>query len=112
MAKEAYEIKEGKVIDYTITKDTEVGEVVALGNMIGIAMVSGVAGETIGLSIEGVYSIKAKASEAIVVGDELFFDKSNRELTITATDNSRAGIAVSTKSASAIGSVEVKLNIG
>ena len=112
MAKEAYEVKEGSVIDYTLTGDTEVGAVVPLGGITGVAAVSGLAGETIGLHIEGVYEIAAATADAVSVGDELFFDATARALTTTATGNARAGIAVTAKPANTAGTVQVKLNVG
>ena len=111
MAKEAIEIQDGKSVDYTLTEDVSVGDVVPLGTgMIGVATVSGLAGETIALRIEGVYEIKAKTDDAITVGDLLYFDTTNRELTTTETDNVRVGRAVSAKAANVAGSVSIKLN--
>jgi predicted RecA/RadA family phage recombinase len=112
MTKEAYEVKDGSVIDYTLTGDTAVGTVVPLTNIIGVAMVSGLTGETIGLAIDGVYEIAAADADAVAVGDVLYFDATNRVLTTTTTGNARAGIAVSAKPANTPGAVQVKLNVG
>ncbi|WP_201353824.1 DUF2190 family protein [Hydrogenimonas urashimensis] len=111
MAKQAVEIQEGKTIDYDLAADTNVGDIVELGDgMVGIATVSGVSGETIALKIEGVYEIAAATADAIAVGDELYFDATNGVVTKTSTDNTRAGRAVSAKAASTTGSVYVKIN--
>ena len=111
MTKEAVEIQNGVTIDYDLTADVSVGDVVPLGTgMIGIATVSGIAGETIALQVENVFEIAAAAADAIAVGDLLYFDETNRVLTKTATDNVRAGRAVSAKAGSTAGSILVKIN--
>ncbi len=119
MAKEAIEIQNGEYIDYTLTGDVSVGDVVPLGTgMIGIATTSGLAGETIALEIEDVYQIAAATADEINVGDKLYFDHTNRELTTKADSNgdgtgtpfAPAGRAVTAKAANVAGTVNVKLN--
>ncbi len=111
MAKEAVEIQNGVTIDYDLTADVSVGDVVPLGTgMIGVATVSGLAGETIAVGVENVYEIAAAAADAIAVGDLLYFDATNRVLTKTASGNVRAGRAVSAKAGSASGTVLIKIN--
>jgi len=121
MAKEAIEIQDGKTIDYTLTEDVSVGDVVPFGTgMIGVATVSGLAGETIALAIENVYQMPAATADGIGVGDKLYFDHTNRELTLksdsngdgTGTPFAPAGRAVTTKAANVAGTVNVKLNQG
>lgn len=111
MAKEAIEVQEGDVIDYTLTGAVDVGDVVPLGTgMIGIAMNSGLTGEVIGLKIEDVYEINGATADAIAIGDVVYFDVTARAITTTATANTRAGRAVSAKSAAVAGTVFVKIN--
>ena len=111
MAKEAVEIQNGETIDYELTADVNVGDVIPLGSeMVGIATVSGISGETIAVEIEDVFEIAAASADAISVGDLLYWDASNKVVTKTATDNTRAGRAVSAKGASTTGSVYVKIN--
>ena len=115
MAKEAIEIQDGNTVDYVLGADTEVGRVVPLADMIGVATVSGLSGETIALKIVGVYEIAAKTADEIAVGDKLYFDPTDRELTISADDGGNnayvpAGHAVSPKAGSVAGKVWVKIN--
>ena len=112
MTKEAIERQKGEVIDFTLQEDANVGDVVVAGNLVGVATVSGLAGETIGLKIEDVWEIKAKDADAVNVGDLLYWDATNRELTTTATNNTKAGIAISAKAANSAGTVLIKLNVG
>lgn len=111
MAKEAIEIQKGDVIDYTLTGAVDVGDVVPLGTgMIGVALNSGLSGEIIGLEIEDVYEINATTADAIAIGDVVYFNVTTRAITKTATDNVRAGRALSAKAAATAGTVFVKIN--
>jgi len=112
MAKEAYEVQDGRVIDFTLAADTNVGDVVPMGKICGVATVSGLAGDVIGVHTEGVYTVAATVVDAISVGDELFFDATTREVTTTSTGNARIGVAITAKSANSAGTVDVKLNVG
>lgn len=110
MAKEAIEIQVGSKIDLTLTEDVSVGDVIPLGTeMIGIATVSGLTGEVIAVETEKVWELTAKSSNAISVGSTVYFDTTAREITTTATDNIKAGKAVTSKTAVA-GTINVKLN--
>ena len=109
--KEALEIQDGRVIDYTLAGSVNVGDVIPLGSsMVGIAVISGLAGEVISVDTEKVWQVTAKTSEAIAVGDILYFDVTNRELTKTSTGNVKAGKAMTSKSAVA-GTINIKINI-
>jgi len=113
MAKEAVEKQNGSILDITLSSDVNVGDIVPLGSsMVSIACSSGLTGEVIAVETEKVWTINAKTADAIEIGDVLYFDDSNRELTVTATSNIKAGIAVSSKSTATAGTIDIKLNIG
>jgi len=116
MAKEAVLYKEGKKIDFTLTKKVNVGAVVPLGlTMIGIASTSGLTGEVVALEVEGIYEINAATADAIAIGDKVYFDHTNRVITTASDSNGDgsgdkfavAGIATSTKAANVAGTVLV-----
>ena len=109
--KQAIEKYDGRVIPYTCTKEVTVGDVIPLGvSMIGIAVNSGLIGEEISVELEKVWTIKAKTADVIAVGDVVYWDDTEKEITKEATDNTYAGRAMSSK-ASVAGTVEVKLNV-
>jgi len=110
MAKEAIEIQEGQTIDHTLTSDVNVGDVIPLGTMVGVAVTSGLTGEVIAVKLEGVWQITATTADAITVGAIVYFDATNRVVTITATANTLAGKAVSAKAGATAGSILVKIN--
>lgn len=111
MVKEAIEVQEGDVIDYTLTSAVDVGDVVPLGtSMIGIAVNSGLTGEVIGLAIEDVYEINATTADVIAIGDVVYFDTATRAITTVSAGKIRSGRAVSKKAAAVAGTVFVKIN--
>jgi predicted RecA/RadA family phage recombinase len=113
MAKEATEYQKGEVLDITLTGDKAVGDVIVLGDsMIGVTASAGLSGETIAVEVEKVWTINAKTADAISIGDFLYWDATNKELTTTATDNTKAGVAVSAKGATVAGTVNIKINVG
>lgn len=110
--KEAIRIQEGEKIGFTLTGATNVGDVVPLGTgMVGVASTSGLTGEEVTLEMEGVYEVNAATTDVVAIGDLLYFDVANRVLTVVATDNVRAGRAMSAKAASVAGVVSVLINV-
>ncbi len=109
--KKAIEYQVGKVIEFTCTAEVIVGDVVPIGTlMVGIAVNSGLVGEKITLEMEKVWTIKAKEADVISLGTPVYWDDSNNELTITAIDNTYAGVSLSSKTATA-GTINVKINV-
>lgn len=111
VVKKAIEKYEGKVIPFYCTGEVVVGDVVPVGvSMVGIAVNSGLVGEKISLELEKVWTIKAKDSEAIAIGDVVYWDDTDKEMTKVDTDNTYAGRALSSKGTSA-GTIDVKINV-
>lgn len=108
--KMAVEKFNGETINYICENNVKSGDVIAMGGLIGIAVQNGSIGESISVNISKVWSIKAKDSEAIKVGDTLYWDDSAKELTKTKSSNTQAGKAVSSKGATA-GNIDIKINI-
>lgn len=109
--KEAVEIQEGKTLNLTLTGDVDGGDFIPFGTgMTVVACTAGLTGEEIAVETSKVWEANATTADAIAIGDVVYFDATARELTTTATDNSRAGRAVSAKAGSTAGTVLVKLN--
>lgn len=110
--KEATLYQHGKTIDIELSGAVSVGDVIPLGtNGIGVACTTGLSGETIAVDIEGVFEINAKTADAITAYGLVYFDTINREVTITATSNVRAGRALYAKAGGTAGTVYVKINV-
>lgn len=111
LVKKAIEKYDGKVIPFYCTGEVVVGDVVPVGvSMVGIAVQSGLVGEKISLEIEKVWTIKAKDTDVISVGDVVYWDDSLKVITIDNTDTVYAGRAMSPKGATA-GTIDVKINV-
>ena len=100
-------IESGEVKDFTLSGTVAAGALVAIGDMVGVALGSGVSGQTIAVSLEGVYEVP-KASGAITLGQKLYLDNG----AVTTSDNSGANKLVGyawTAAVSAATTVQVKL---
>lgn len=111
MAKEAVEFQKGSIIDVTLTEDVNVGDIIPLGDMVSVAVVSGLSGEQIAVEIEKVWKINAKTADEISFGKTVYFDSTTREITTTAESNTKAGKSISSKAAATAGFVYVKINV-
>lgn len=109
--KEAIEIQLGEVLDFTLSSAVNVGDVIPLGSsMVCVANMTGLPNEQITVTTERVWTINATTADAFDMGDEVFFNVTSREITKTSSGNTRAGRAVSIKTAGTAGTVNVKLN--
>jgi predicted RecA/RadA family phage recombinase len=100
----------GDVIDYTPSSAVSAGDVVVIGNIVGVATEDIAADDLGSLAIEGVFSL-AKATlstSAITQGTKLYWDASGEQVTETEGSNKVAGYATKAASASDT-TVEVKL---
>jgi predicted RecA/RadA family phage recombinase len=109
MSKEATRIQAGAVVDYTASGTIANGDIIPLADRVGVALNDAVSGDVISLELEGVFNIAAKTADAITFGALVYFDATNREVTTTSTDNTKAGIAITTKAGATAGSVDVKI---
>ncbi len=83
--------------------------VVVIGSIIGIALDAVTTGATGVLEIGRIWSLPKHAGETWVQGDELYWDATNRYLTLTSTGNTRAGRATA-NAASAASTANINLN--
>ena len=80
-------------IDYTPEADVAAGDVVIIGDLVGIAKLDIKAGELGALALVGVFDIPKATGEgtAIAVGTIVFWDAENSQVTTTAGDNKYLG---------------------
>jgi predicted RecA/RadA family phage recombinase len=100
-------IESGDVKDFTLSGTVASGALVAIGDMVGVALSAGVSGQTIGVRLSGVFEV-AKAAGAITIGAKLYLASG----AVTTTDNSGANKFVGyawTAAASGDATVQVKL---
>ena len=70
-------VHDGLAIDYTPTVNVAAGEIVALGNLVGIARVD-IPANTLGaLAVVGVFDV-SKGASAFAAGDAVYFDSATK----------------------------------
>lgn len=71
-------VKEGKVLPYTVPTATTItsGQVVKVGNVLGVALDGGTAGDVIQIQTEGVFTVPKVSAAVIAVGESLTWDVS------------------------------------
>ena len=90
----------GETLDYTAEDAVANGQVVSLGNRIGVAGNDIAEGATGALHVTGVYIMDKKASEKITMGAPVYYDTAEDEITATEKGNIPAGYAAATAEAS------------
>ena len=83
----------GETLDYTATEAVTNGQVVSLGNRIGVAGNDIAESATGALHVTGVYVMDKKASEKITMGTPVYYDTTADEITATEKGNVPAGYA-------------------
>jgi predicted RecA/RadA family phage recombinase len=81
----------GDVIDYTAAATITSGDPVLMGDLLGVAQISGVSGDVIPVAIEGVYEIAKTNPQVQAIGVKLYWDAGTSTLTTTASTNKLAG---------------------
>lgn len=104
-------VHKGDTIDYTPTADVAVGDVVVLGELVGVANRNIPANTRGGLAVTGVFDFpKASGtSTAITVGSNVYWDATNKQATTTSTNNKLIGKTV-LAAADADATVRVRLS--
>jgi predicted RecA/RadA family phage recombinase len=76
-------IEEGKVIQHVLVADVVAGGVVKIGNLLGVAVTSGVTGDTIAVALHGVYELPKLSSDNMMLGLPVYWDTTPGECTLT-----------------------------
>jgi predicted RecA/RadA family phage recombinase len=85
---------DGCAVTVTLAANTDSGDVVIQGSLIGIAVTSGLSGEDIAINLEGAYLLPKATGVAFTQGDRLLWDISSQHLTkTTASDTVFFGLA-------------------
>jgi len=104
-------VQRGDVLDYVATATITSGDVIEFTDCIGVAAKDAVSGATVAVAMTGVFNLAKVAATAWSLGDKLYWDATNNELTTTATANIPVGIAAA-DAASADTTAKVLLNPG
>ena len=102
-------IQNGKTITLTAPHDLSSGDALLVNALFGVACSNALAGEEVETTLEGVFDLPKKTEQQVDQGAKLYWDNTNRELTTTASGNTRVG--ASAKAAGpAEASVAIRIN--
>ncbi|WP_238372427.1 DUF2190 family protein [Heliomarina baculiformis] len=101
-------IQKGDNITVNSPNDVLSGAGVIIGNLFGVANGDAQTGKPVVLSTVGVFDLPKKTADDIAVGDTVYWDDTNSELTVTATDNTRVGVAITANAGA--GTIVTRLN--
>ncbi|MDT3335661.1 DUF2190 family protein [Shewanella sp. SP1S1-7] len=86
-------VQDGKTISFTPTAAVASGEAVLLATLLVVA-IGAIAANTLGEGVtEGVFELPKKSTDVVALGVDLYWDDTEKELTTTATDNTKVGKA-------------------
>ena len=71
-------VQEGNVLPFTVPSATTItsGQVVKMGNTLGVALTGGTAGQVVQVKIDGVFTVPKVAAAVIKAGESLTWDVS------------------------------------
>lgn len=72
MAKNLYQ--DGRVWDHTLTAPAQSGDVIVVGDTVGIAITSGLTGDTIALHVVNVFDLPKASATTFAQGDPVYWD--------------------------------------
>lgn len=93
---------EGLSIDYTPGSALTAGTVTVLsgataGKLIGIPGQDIEANKLGSLDISGIWEVDAKSTDVFAIGEKVYWDAGNSQLTVTSSGNTLAGVVVKAK---------------
>jgi len=109
-------IQAGEVIDYTAGADISSGDVVAVGNLVGVAITDIANGEVGAVAIEGVFELPKVSAAVIGAGETVNWDASAGEFDDNAATPATGDLTGGCVAVAAAGNgdttVKVKINVG
>lgn len=85
----------GDKLAITLAANANSGDLVVVNNLFGVAETSGSTGDVVTVATGGVWALpKANAASTLIaVGGNVYWDGTNSKVTISATSNTRIGVA-------------------
>lgn len=93
-------VQAGMRIAITAAADITSGDGVLTGALFGVAFGDAASGEVVTIERVGVFELPKLGTDVIAVGDKVYWDDTEKHLTVTATGNTLVGCAVQAAAAS------------
>lgn len=101
-------VQRGENITIPAPSDTTSGDMVVMGGLHGVALVTASAGDDLTITTRGVFILSKVATDVFAIGDSVYFASADKLATATADGNTLIGVAVE---AEAAGSASVSVLI-
>lgn len=102
-------IQDGDVLNHTAAAALISGQALLLGVRLGVALTDAAIGDTIAVAVKGVFDLPKLSTDNVAQGAALYWDDTNKRLTVTATANTLAGYAAAASGAG-VATVNISLN--
>ena len=102
-------IQDGTKIDFTAGADTAAGAGVLIGVRVGVACNAVLNGAVGVAAMSGVFTLPKLSTDVVAIGVLLYWDNTNKRLTVTSSGNTLAGYAFEA-AGSGVATVKIKLN--
>jgi len=102
-------VQRGDTLTFTTPITVDSGEIVKMGEILGIAANDAELGESLDVTVTGVFDLSKVAADEFAVGDPVYYDEAENLVTSEPTENPRIGVAT-TVAAAASGFVNVRLS--
>lgn len=102
-------IQPGKVIEFTAGANVASGELVLIGDLVGVALADVANGAVGSAQIEEVFEVPKLSTDVMTAGVAVYLDASNKRVTLEDEGNKYAGKTVN-GAGNGIAKVRVKLN--
>ena len=86
-------VADGRVLTVTATADIKSGDLVKIGDVVGVASCDAATGEPVSVRMHGVYTAPKAAGFSAAQGSKLYLEAATGNLVATATGNTYAGYA-------------------
>ena len=90
-------IKPGNPLEVTAPYAVTAGAGLLVGSLFGVAHSDAANGADVVIAIEGVFDLKTKTTDVAAQGAIAYWDNTNKEVTVTATSNTKIGVFTKAK---------------
>lgn len=102
-------VQDGDVLDYTPGTAVASGAMVVYGTKVGVALADIAANATGPLAVSDVFTLPKLSTDVIAVGAAVYWDNTNKRITVTSAGNTYAGYAT-TAAGNGVATCTVNIN--
>lgn len=97
-------------IQITAPYATTRGAGVLLNNLFGVALDTVANGAAVSIATRGTYTLAKLSTDTPAIGDDLYWDNTNKRLTVTSTSNYKVGVCVNAAGVNGTATIDCRLD--